>query len=211
MNEMVQGFGGVVERLGEEKLQKLERAVRSVFSSANFHDADMRTIAREAEMGFNTIYKYFGGKEGLLFYFVRHWQDELNCAVIANTSSATGGRDKLRAMFATILDYYDANPDVGRILYMALPMTIWMSNETFSQKALTRTMLQVIKEAQRDPDVRADVPATQILDAMMGIAHRAFTMWTYRRTQTTLKQSALAQRELFESGILVEGRTGAAA
>lgn len=50
--------------------KRLEETVLDVFSKGDFHQADMRTIARKAGVSFETIYKYYGSKEKLLFSFV---------------------------------------------------------------------------------------------------------------------------------------------
>jgi len=187
--------------LDEERLRALEKSVRKIFSENDFHAADMRTIARETGMGFNTIYKYFGDKEGLLFYFVRQWQNDLNEQVLEQINAATGGKDKLNLVLTTFLDYYQANQDIGKIFFLTLPMTTWMTSETFSQRALIDTVLAVIKQAQADSDIRNDIPAVAILDMLLGMIHRAFTMWIYRGARPSLKSQADVLFSLFWNAI----------
>ena len=192
-------------KLGENRLRVLETAVRRVFSESNFHEADMRTIARQAGMGFNTIYKYFGDKEGLLFYFVRRWQDELADRVAEQTDGLTEPSEKLRKVFWSFLDFYGRNPDVGRILYLTLPMTTWMHNETFSQRDLTETILGLVREAQAAGQLRRDIPASLALDILHGMIHRAFTMSVYRGGTGDLRASTASLFDLFWNGVCVDG------
>ena len=187
--------------LDDVRLQALEKSVRKIFSENDFHAADMRTIARETGMGFNTIYKYFGDKEGLLFYFVRQWQNDLNEQVLEQINAATGGKDKLNLVLATFLDYYQNNQDIGKIFFLTLPMTTWMTSETFSQRALIDTVLAVIKQAQANSDIRDDIPAVAILDMLLGMIHRAFTMWIYRGAKPPLKSQAEVLFSLFWNAI----------
>jgi hypothetical protein len=76
-----------------------------------------------------------------------------------------------------------------------------MSNETFSQRALIDTVLMVIKQAQADGCIRDDIPAVAILDMLLGMIHRAFTMWIYRGAKPSLKLQADVLFTLFWNAI----------
>jgi len=208
MNDALTKSSMTEAKLGADRLRDLEAAVRRVFSESNFHDADMRTIARQAGMGFNTIYKYFGDKEGLLFYFVRRWQDELADRVREHTDGLSEPSEKLRKVFWSFLDFYGRNPDVGRILYLTLPMTTWMQNETFSQRDLTETILGLVREAQAAGQLRADIPASLALDVLHGMIHRAFTMGVYRGGTSDLRTKAAGLFDLFWNGVGVDRSAG---
>lgn len=192
--------------LDPARLEVLEAPVRKIFSENDFHAADMRTIAREAGMGFNTIYKYFDGKEGLLFFFVRRWQRDLEVRLQDEVGDHLTGPEPLRTVARVVLDYYEQHPDIGKILFLTLPMTTWMNNETFSQRALTGTLLDIIRRAQETGRVRADLPAVAILDLFMGAVHRSFTMWIYRGARPGLVNQASAIFDLFQSGIAAHER-----
>src|SRR5437868_6886320 len=56
---------------------RLSPVVMEIYSAGDFHRVDMRTIARDAGMSFRTIYRYFGDKETLLFWFIKHWLEGL--------------------------------------------------------------------------------------------------------------------------------------
>ena len=204
MNDVLTKSRITPARLGDNRLRVLEAAVRRVFSESNFHEADMRTIARLAGMGFNTIYKYFGDKEGLLFYFVRRWQDELADRVAEQTDGLNEPSEKLRKVFWSFLDFYGRNPDVGRILYLTLPMTTWMHNETFSQRDLTEKILGLVREAQAAGQLRPDIPASLALDILHGMIHRAFTMSVYRGGTSELRAITASLFDLFWNGVCVE-------
>jgi AcrR family transcriptional regulator len=192
--------------LDQARLDVLEAQVRKIFSENDFHAADMRTIAREAGMGFNTIYKYFDGKEGLLFFFIRRWQQELDVRLKRELTQDMPGPQAFKKLAGAFLGYYEQNPDIGKILFLTLPMTTWMNNETFSQRALTGTLLDIIHRAQDDGAVRADLPAVAILDLFLGAVHRAFTMWIYRGAQPGLVDEAHGLFDLFWSGIAANGQ-----
>lgn len=187
--------------LDEARLLDLENSVRNIFSQNDFHEADMRTIARETGMGFNTIYKYFGDKEGLLFHFVRKWQHDLNQQVIDDLSHPRGAEARMASILATFVSYYDSNPDIGKIFFLTLPMTTWMNNETFSQRALIDTVLTAIKQGQSDQEIRDDIAAVAILDMLLGMIHRAFTMWIYRGSEPALTAQTDSLFDLFWAAV----------
>lgn len=182
-------------------MERLEIAVRQVFSTSDFHNADMRTLASKAEMGFGTIYKYFGDKDGLLFYFVNYWQDKINSLIIEHLEGLSDSREKLRKIQWVILNYLENNPDIGRVIYLTIPMTTWMKNETFAQRSLSATILNTIKEAQVNGQVRCDVSSVVILDLMLGFIRRAFTMWIYRGEVSGLASLQDQMFDLFWFGV----------
>lgn len=187
--------------MDDVRLALLENAVRRIFSENDFHAADMRTIARETGMGFNTIYKYFSDKEGLLFYFVRKWQNNLNQHILTATHGLPSGDEKFRTLLSTFLGYYEDNPDIGKIFFLTLPMTTWMNNQSFAQRALIESVLDIIKQAQADRQIRDDISAVAILDMLLGMVHRAFTMWVYRGAKTSLLLQTDNMFSLFWSAV----------
>jgi len=110
-------------------------------------------------------------------------------------------------MLTTFLGYYQANQDIGKIFFLTLPMTTWMTNETFSQRALIDTVLTIIKQAQIDGDVRDDIPSVAILDMLLGMIHRAFTMWVYRGPEPSLESQADVMFSLFWNAIANMNKT----
>ncbi len=190
-----------VPTLPAERLEVLEKAVRHVFATSDFHNANMRALAKEAQMGFNTVYKHFGDKEGLLFYFVRQWQEEIRDRISEHIQGLSDPSEKLRKIQWVFLDYLEKNADVGKIIYLILPMTTWMRNETFDQKSLTAIILNTIKEAQATGHIRSDVSAIDILDLMIGYIRRVFTMWIYRGTKPGLASRHDNMFDLFLSGV----------
>ena len=59
--------------LSPEAKAKLEIAVKELFSEKDFHQVNMRCIARKTGIGLNTIYMHYESKERLLFAFVNEW------------------------------------------------------------------------------------------------------------------------------------------
>ena len=159
---------------------RLRPVVLDAFSEADFHRVDMRSIADQAGMSLQTIYRYFGDKEKLLFAFIDDWLVDLRDEVAKALQGLESPREKLRKALWCHLDYYQRNPKVGRALFMTVPMHTWMSTETFARREFVGMLMGVIREGQKDGAITEEIPIRVILDLLIGALVRAFVMWQYR-------------------------------
>ena len=169
--------------LEPEGHHRLEAAVLEVFSTVDFHKANIRAVAKKAGVSFGTIYKYYGSKEGLLFSMVDHLQGIENL------------KEKLRKVFWLQLDYYERNPQLGRIIFMTVPLTTWMNDETFVQEKLIGMFMEALAQGQAEGVLNPNVRARVLLDIMHGLVQRSFFMWVYRGQKESLAAQA---NQLFE-------------
>ncbi len=183
------------KELSPEIRKRIEAAVLDVFSKVDFHQADIRTVAKQAGVSFGTIYKYYGSKEGLLFVFLSDWIGELCERIIDHLQGIENLKEKLRKVFWVQLDYYERNPNVGRILFMTVPMATWMAHKTFEQKKMINIFLTVLRQGQEEGVLNPNVRTGVLLDFMYGLVQRSFYMWIYRGQRENLSKKA---NELFE-------------
>jgi len=169
-----------LEELSPEIRGKLGSAVLDVFSNSDFHQANIRAVAKKAGVSFGTIYKYYGSKEGLLFAVIDVKLSELIERVIDHLKGIEDIKEKMRKAFWLQLDFYEKNPDFGRILFLTIPYKTWMADETFLQKKLFNVFLDVVRQGQQDGFLNPYVRAGVLIDFMYGLVHRCFTMWIYR-------------------------------
>ncbi len=183
-------FPGAGASLAPEVHRRLGKVVLEVFSTTDFHRANLRAVAKKARVSFTTIYKHFGSKEGLLFAFVDEWLGVLTQRMVEQLRGADELKEKLRKVFRTQLEYYEANSGLGRIMFMTVPLTTWMDNRTFAQKEMIGIFLETLRQGQAqgllNPRVRAEV----LLDLMHGLVQRTFFMWIYRGRQESLAGQA---------------------
>ncbi|CAN2050169.1 TetR/AcrR family transcriptional regulator, fatty acid metabolism regulator protein [Candidatus Magnetomoraceae bacterium gMMP-13] len=170
--------------------KRLESAVMEIFSNSDFHKANIRAVARKAGISFSTIYNYYGSKEGLLFAFVDEWLGKLTDRIIDHLKGIENLKEKLRKVFWIQLDYYEQNPELGRILFMTLPMKTWMDDRTFQQKKMTNMFLDVLKQGQKEGILNSNVRAGVLLDFMHGFVQRSFFMWISRGQKESLSEQA---------------------
>lgn len=159
---------------------RLAPVVLRIFSNEDFHRVDMRSIARSAEMSFATIYRHFRDKEALLFWFIAYWLRELYPAAFAALETDAGPLERLKRYLLAHLRFYEERPEVGRIIFMTVPLTRWMRDETYHSRESVSRLLAVIAEGQAKKEIRDDVPAILVFDAWYGVFNRAFLMWEYR-------------------------------
>jgi len=172
--------------INPEVLQRLETAVMDIFSSSDFHKANMRDVAKRAGISFSTIYNHFGSKERLLFAFVDKGLETLTDRIFDHLKGMQDLKEKMRKVLWLQLDYYERYPELGRILFMTVPMKTWMADESFRQRKMINLYLDVLKEGQTRGQLNPDVRAGVLLDFMLGTVQRAFFMWVSRGQQGSL-------------------------
>ena len=180
---------------------RLSPVVMEIYSAGDFHRADMRTIAREAGMSFRTIYRYFGDKETLLFWFIQYWLEGLYPAVFKPLEGDADLKSKFLDVLTLHLEFYERNPNVGRIIFMTVPLERWMRDPSFAQHDMMRRLLNAITQAQQQGELRCDVDSRVILDVFNAIFNRAFLVWEYRRRSYSLVAQAAPLMSILWGGI----------
>jgi len=181
--------------------ERLSPVVMEIYAAGDFHRVDMRTIAREAGMSFRTIYRYFGDKESLLFYFIQYWLSGLYPAALKPLDGDGDLHSKLLGVLRLHFEFYEKNPNIGRIIFMTVPLERWMRDPSYAQRELMLRMLNAIKDAQQQGAVRHDLDSRLILDMFNAIFNRAFLMWEYRRRSYSLVAQAEPMLSVLWSGV----------
>jgi AcrR family transcriptional regulator len=192
----------MLDELKPEVQKRLEAAVMEVFSTSDFHKASIRIIADRAGVSFTTIYKHFGSKERLLFAFVNIWMGDLTDRIEDHLNGIEDLKEKLRKVFWLHLDYYERHEELGRILFMTLPMKTWMADATFDQKKRVTLIIEVLREGQRRGLINPHVRAGSLLDFMLGFIQRTFFMWIIRGKQSSLTEEANSLFEMVWQGMI---------
>jgi len=200
-----------VQSIPDGLRDRLSPVIKDIYSAGDFHRADMRAIAREAGMSFRTIYRYFGDKEALLFWFIEHWLQGLYPAALEPLDGPGDLKVKLLGVLRLHLEFYEKNPNVGRIIFMTVPLERWMRDPSYAQRELMRRLLTAIKDAQQQGELRCDVDGRLILDTFNAIFNRAFLMWEYRRRSYSLVEQAAPLLSILWNGVVANNATGTAA
>lgn len=201
----------MLDKLHPDVKKRLEKAVMDIFSTSDFHRANIRAIAEQAEVSFTTIYKHYSNKEQLLFTFVNLWMEELTDRIADHLRGIEDLKEKLRKVFWLHLDYYEKNEGLGKILFMTLPMKTWMNDKSFDQRARVTLILDVLKKGQQQGIINPNVRAGTLLDFLLGFIQRTFFMWIIRGKPGSLTVDANALFEMVWQGmvnpVMIEYRT----
>jgi AcrR family transcriptional regulator len=176
--------------LRPEVKKRLEAAVLDIFSHSDFHKANIRDVAQKAGVSFSTIYNHYGSKERLVFAVVDVWLGKLTERIIDHLKGIEDLKEKMRKVLWLQLDYYERNPELGRILFMTLPMKKWMADETFQQKKMINLYLEVLRNGQKEGILNPHVRAGVLLDFMLGLVQRSFFMWVSRGQKESLAEKS---------------------
>lgn len=153
-------------------------------------------------MSFRTIYRYFGDKESLLFYFIQYWLGGLYPAALKPLDGDGDLRSKLLGVLKLHFEFYEKNPNVGRIIFMTVPLERWMRDPSYAQRELMLRMLKAISDAQQQGELRYDLDSRLILDMFNAIFNRAFLMWEYRRRSYSLTAQAEPLLSVLWNGVI---------
>jgi AcrR family transcriptional regulator len=191
----------MIDNLNPRIRNRLETAVMDIFSNSDFHKATMRDVAKQAGISFSTIYNYFGSKEKLLFTFVDISLGKLTHRIIDHLQGIENFKEKIRKVFWVQLDYYERHPELGRILFMTVPMKTWMADETFRQQQMINMFMEVLRQGQAEKVFNPKVRTGILLDFMMGFVQRSFFMWVSRGQTYSLSEESNAMFEMVWRGI----------
>jgi len=181
--------------------KRLEAAVLEIFAAGDFHRVSMRTIAKKAGVGFGTIYRYYGSKEKLLFTFVDEWLGVLTERMIDHLRGLEDPKERLRKVIWVMLDYYERNPDVVKVLLLCVPEKTWMADQTFEQRKMFGVFQEVVQKSQENGLLNPNVQSGLVVDAIIALINRRATMWIYKGREESLTEQANVLFSLLWDGI----------
>jgi AcrR family transcriptional regulator len=90
-------------------------AAEKVFAAKGFFPSTMSDIARKAEFGTGTLYKYFKSKEKLYFTLIDEKVEEINRLVKAELSQKTSVIERIKKVLELQFAFIERNRDFFRI------------------------------------------------------------------------------------------------
>ena len=75
---------------------KLEQAVHDIFADREFHRVGLIEVARAANVSLQTIYKYYGSKEALLFATLDTWLSKLAVRMLDHLQGIEDYKERFR-------------------------------------------------------------------------------------------------------------------
>jgi TetR/AcrR family fatty acid metabolism transcriptional regulator len=158
----------------------LDAAVQ-VFSRQGFHACRVSDIADEAGVAYGLVYHYFASKDEILdTLFLERWQVMLEL-IRAVDGEATPVREKLRAIASFIIDSYQHDPDLMKVIIVEV---------TRAANSFGNTHIATIREAydliggmivkaQQQGVFKAEIDARFAAMAFYGAIEQLLTGWIF--------------------------------
>ena len=164
-----------------DTLARIEQAVLSLFSTQDFHEVTLLDVAKEAHVSLQTIYKYFGSKEVLVYAMLDVMLGRLAERMIDHLQGIDDARERLRKTCWVTLDYMDKHPAVMMLLFTAVPVSRHQNIRIYESPELMGAFLGVFKDGQARGVLNRNVSTKVLLDVFMGIVGRVVLMHIVRR------------------------------
>jgi AcrR family transcriptional regulator len=176
----------ILATMRPDTLKRIERAVLELFSSQDFHDVSLLDVAKAANVSLQTIYKYFGSKEVLVYAMLDVMLGRLAERMIDHLQGIDDARERLRKTCWVTLDYMDKHPAVMMLLFTAVPITRHRNIRIYESPDLMGAFLSVFKDGQQRGVLNDKVSSKVLLDVFMGIVGRVVLMHIVRGEQRSL-------------------------
>ena len=173
-------------RMRPETLGRIEKAVLSLFSQRDFHEVSLLDVAKAANVSLQTIYKYFGSKEVLVYAMLDVMLGRLAERMIDHLQGIDDARERLRKTCWVTLDYMDRHPAVMLLLFTAVPVSRHRHIRVYESPELMGAFLGVFKDGQARGVLNNRVSHKVLLDIFMGLIGRVVLMHIVRGEQQPL-------------------------
>ena len=198
LNEMIDDIGmgrrevALADRsqLDPETRLRIEQAVLDIFSEREFHRVGLIEIARGANVSLQTIYKYYGSKEALLFSTLDTWLEKLAVRMIDHLQGIEDFKEKFRKVFWVSLDFFERNPKVMQLVMSSVYLNTWRKQSSFENPELFGTFIKVLGEGRARGVLNDQVDEKILLDYIFGVMFRLVQMYFHRGQKESLAAQA---------------------
>ncbi len=166
-------------------LDKIEKAVRQLFAGNDASDVTMIQIASAANVSLQTLYKYFGDKQTVLYTIMDIVLGRLAARMMDHLQGIDSVEDRLRKTLWVCLDFVDTQPDAVMVLSK---VSISRSHNIaiYKNKELINAFLSVLADGQNRGVLINTVPLHILFDVFMGFVIRLGIMQIIRQADTPL-------------------------
>nr|MBV6630792.1 TetR/AcrR family transcriptional regulator [Oceanococcus sp. HetDA_MAG_MS8] len=160
--------------------RRVEQAVLDIFSRQEFHKVSLSEVAKQAQVSLQTIYKYYGSKEFLLFATIDAMFSGLAARMIEHLQGIETFADKLRKVIWVMFDYFERHPRLAQVVISSVYLNSWARTDAFRQPELTGVFLKVLRDGREAGVLTDEVDELVIMDVIIGIVARRITMSSLR-------------------------------
>lgn len=182
-------------QLDPETRVRIEQAVLDVFAEREFHRVGLIEIARAANVSLQTIYKYYGSKEALLFSSLDAWLGKLAVRMLDHLQGIEDIKERFRKVFWVTLDFFEKNPKVAQMMMSSVYVNTWRKQDNYSNPILFGTFMKVLREGRAKGVLNDEVDEKFLLDYIFGVMGRLVQMYIHRGLKEPITKNA---NQLFE-------------
>ena len=193
--------------LDVETRLRIEQAVLDIFSEREFHRVGLIEIARGAQVSLQTLYKYYGGKETLLFSALDSWLSRLASRMVDHLQGLSDYKEKLRKVFWVVLDFFEKNPKVAQLIMSSVYINTWRQMETYQNPLLFGAFMKVLGEGRARGILNSQVDEKILLDYIFGVLGRLVQMWIQRGQKGPLTRQTNVLFEMLWRAIAMPPKT----
>ena len=167
-------------KMDSQTKARIAEAVLDIFAEREFHRVGLIEIARGANVSLQTLYKYYGSKEALLFSSLDTALGRLAVRMVDHLEGIENYKERLRKVFWVCLDYFEKHPKVAQIVMSSVYLNTWRKQENFQNPVLFGTFMKVLGEGRSKGVLTDEVDEKYLLDYIMGVMFRLVQMYILR-------------------------------
>jgi AcrR family transcriptional regulator len=185
--------------------EEILSAAGKVFAAKGFFPTTMSDIAREAEFGTGTLYKYFKSKEDLYFTLIDEKVEEINRLVRVELSQKTSAVQRITKVLRLQFEFIERNRDFFRIYISDRSRFEWTVKDELGkglhEKMVTyiHILAEVIKQGIKEGEFRPLGPV-DLAHALVGIVNSFVFEWLISRKPYPLISKLDTVLEIFLGG-----------
>jgi AcrR family transcriptional regulator len=186
--------------------EEIVLAAEKVFAAKGFFPTTMSDIAREAEFGTGTLYKYFKSKEELYFTLIDEKVEEINRLVKAELSEKTSAVERIKKVLALQFEFFERNRDFFMIYTSERSRFEWTVKDELGKGlhekmvAYIHILAEVMKQGISGGEFRPLNPL-DLAHALVGIVNSFIFEWMISRESYPLISKQDTVLEIFLGGV----------
>lgn len=174
--------------LDEDIRMRIEETALQVFSERGAHRVNLAQFALLARTSLQTVYRYYGGKDGLLSAAVDRELCRLTERANESMASLDDCKHKLRAIYWAVLAHFEGSPASAMVLHRMMN-TQSRFNPALRESELTIRLGQLIEEGRARGVLTEEVEGRVLLDFFWGALWRFVHASTERGTSGSLERA----------------------
>jgi AcrR family transcriptional regulator len=154
--------------------QQIMREVEKLFTTRRFHEITLDEVARAAQVGKGTIYRYFQNKDDLFFQTATSGLDDLCELLRRKVPEKASFFDQLVSACAQISSFFDARRQLLRMMQAEDNRMYWNKGTVRKRwmthrKKLLSAVAEIITKGVAEGEIRHDIPAEVLASFLLGM------------------------------------------